>query len=549
MAMRFGGLAALVFFLATLDAVAQTRTWGNNYNGPLGDGFRGLTDPAHIANPTPISIGLPDVTGVSGGDGHSIVVRSDGTVMTFGMAGQPASLVPVPVTLLTDVIAVSAGYNHSLALKSDGTVWAWGNNDGGQLGDFFSESNSAVPVQVGVGLFGNSTPGFNNIIAIEAALQFSLALKSDGTVWTWGGNGTGQLGLGDNLTRFSPQQVPGLSNMLAIGGGDQHSIALKSDGTLWGWGQNAAGQLGDGTLVGPNAGTMQWSPVQNALISGVTQIAVAERGTLALKTDGTVWAWGYNEFGITGNGTRTTANQCQCESTPTQVTIANVTDVQSNGSNHHLARKRDGSIWAWGYNAEGEGGTGAISPEFPDHYSLLTPVQSGVGTGNVIFATGRAHSMLSTPVVQVAAVADAVAHLGEATVTFASVTAAGNATITAIDPGTVVLPPPANHTLLLTAQAYDIATTATFTHATVCIKVPMVFDQTLFNSLRILHQEGGALLPRTTTLNYPRREVCGNVTSLSRFVIATSTLAFPPVLSGTSSRKAHGSAGTFNLPL
>jgi alpha-tubulin suppressor-like RCC1 family protein len=549
---RQAGLCmALLLSLVASDALAQTKVWGNNYQGQLGDGFRGFTDPTHINNPTPITLGgLADVISLSGGDGHTLAARSDGTVMTWGPSGQPSSLTPVPVSILTNVIAVSAGVGHSLALKSDGTVWAWGNNGNGELGDYGSENFSAVPVQVGGGSFGATTPGFDSIIAIEAGLGHSLALKADGTVWVWGANGDGQLGNGDmnRLSAFHPLQL-GLTNIIAIGGGDQHSIALRSDGTLWGWGQNGAGQLGNGTITGPFAGTFYLSPVQNPLISGITQIAVAERGTLALKTDGTVWAWGYNEFGITGNGTRTTANQCQCESTPTQATITNVTALQANGSNHHLARKRDGSIWAWGYNAEGEGGTGAVSPQTPDHYSLLTPTQSIVGTGNVIFGTGRAHSMLSVPTVPVAAGANQVAQLGEATVTFASVTTPGNVTITAIDPGTIALPPPASYTILLTAQSYDIATTATFTNATVCIKVPMVFDHTIFNSLRILHVEGGALVARTTSLNYLRREVCGVVPSLSPLVIATSTIAFPPVLSATSSRRAHGAAGTFDLPL
>ncbi len=542
---------ALLFILTALDAVAQVKVWGNNYVGQLGDGFRGIDDPTHINNPTPFALGgLADVIAISGGMGHSLAVRSDGTVVTWGPNGQPSSLTPVPVTLLTNVIAVSAGAAHSLALKSDGTVWAWGNNSAGALGDYFTEGFSAVPVQVGAGQFGQTTPGFDSIIAIEAGFGHNLALKADGTVWVWGANGDGQLGNGDTLrnSAFHPLQL-GLSNIIAIAGGDQHSVAVKSDGTLWGWGQNGAGQLGDGTITGPFAGTLFLSPVQNPLISGVTQIAATDRGTIALKSDGTVWGWGYNEFGVTGNGTRTTANQCQCEPTPMQATISNVTEIQSNSSFHNMARKIDGSIWAWGYDYEGQAGTGVTSGQFPDHYSRLTPVQSLVGTGNVIFANGREHSILSVPTVPVATGANKVALLGEATVTFANVTAPGNVTITAIDPSAVVLPPPASYTILSTAQSYNIATTATFTSATVCIRVPMVFDQTIFNSLRILHVEGGVLVARTTTLDYARRKVCGVVTSLSPFVIATSTIPLPPVLSGASSRRTHGGAGIFGQPL
>jgi alpha-tubulin suppressor-like RCC1 family protein len=523
-------LAALVA-LASLDAIAQTETWGNNYQGQLGNGLSGL--PNYI-NPTPIIIGpMPDVVAISGGDGHGLAARSDGTVMTWGPGGQPFSLTPVPVTILTNVVAVSAGFGFSLALKSDGTVWAWGNNGGGQLGISSNLSFSAVPVQTGV-----SSPGFDSIIAIEAGLGHSLALKADGTVWSWGGNGDGQLGLGDIMQRFSPQQISGLSNMIAIGGGDQHSIAVKSDGTLWGWGQNGAGQLGNGTITGPFAGTHYLSPVQNPLISGITQIATTDRGTVALKSNGTVWAWGYNELGMLGNGTFTTIPQCLCEPTPMQSNILNVTEIQANGSFHILARKIDGSIWAWGWNYEGQAGTGAASPVAP--YSLPTPVQSGVGTGNVIFATGREFSLLSVPVVPIAAGANVVAQLGVARVTFANVTTPGTMTITAINPGAVGLPPPATFVIQSNVQAYSIATTAIFDNATVCIKVPTVFDFAIFSSLRILHAEGGVLIDRTTTRNYARREVCGVVTSFSPFLMATSPLPPAPVLNGASSRKTHG---------
>ena len=536
----------LAFTLISIDSLAQTKMWGNNYQGQLGNGLSGL---ANLNNPTPIAIGgLTDVVALSGGDGHGLAVRSDGTVMTWGPAGQPSSLTPVPVTILTNVIAVSAGLAHSLALKSDGTVWAWGNNSAGALGDFFTENFSPTPVQVGVGQFGQTTPGFDSIVAIEAGAGHSLALKADGTVWVWGGNGSGQLGTGDINAAFHPLQL-GVTSIIAIGGGDLHSVALRSDGTLWVWGNNGAGQLGDGTTAGPFAGDTHLSPVQNPLISGVTQIAVGDRGTVVLKSDGTVWAWGYNEFGVTGNGTRTTIPQCQCEPTPTQATLSNVTEIMSNGSFHYLARKIDGSIWAWGYDAEGQGGTGAISPQFPDHYSILTPVQSGVGTGNVIFTTGREFSLLSVPVVPVAAGASVVAHLGEATVTFANVATPGNVTITAIDPASVALPPPPSFTIQSHVQAYDIATTATFSSATVCIKVPMIFDQTAFNRLRILHVEGGALIDRTSSRSYFRREVCGPVTSLSPFLLADSSIVSPPVLSGAASRRSHAGAGTFDLAL
>lgn len=150
---------------------------------------------------------------------------------------------PGTVAGLTDVTAIAAGRSHSLALKSDGTVWAWGSNEYGQLG-IGSTVDSAVPVQVG---------GLSGITAIACGWQHSLAVDGSGNVWAWGLNSCGQLGhaiTGDPQGRFdtaystAPSQVAGISGVTAVAGGWQHSLALKSDGTVWAWGSNGYGQLG-----------------------------------------------------------------------------------------------------------------------------------------------------------------------------------------------------------------------------------------------------------------------------------------------------------------
>ncbi|HEX7294988.1 MAG TPA: chitobiase/beta-hexosaminidase C-terminal domain-containing protein, partial [Pyrinomonadaceae bacterium] len=188
----------------------------------------------------------------------------------------------------TTVVAISAGFGWSLALKGDGTVWAFGGNPNGALGQPISTSFSSTPLQV---------PGLSNVRAVAAGGIHSMALKQDGTVWTWGENSQGQLGSGEGNGSFPvPRQVVGLTNVIAIAAGYRHSLALKSDGSVWAWGNNVSGQLGDGTTVNSNV------PV---LVANLTATAVTGGGTHsgALLPNGTVRMWGSNANGQVGDRT------------------------------------------------------------------------------------------------------------------------------------------------------------------------------------------------------------------------------------------------------
>jgi alpha-tubulin suppressor-like RCC1 family protein len=197
------------------------------------------------------------------------------------------------------VTAIAAGFGQTVALKSDGTVWTWGDNSSGQLGDG-SATSSNIPVQVR-GLSGIST---GMVIAVAAGYDHTVALKNDGTVWAWGNNKNGQLGNGNSTPSKTPVQVSGLSTVTAVAAGFSHTVALKSDGTVWTWGNNSKGQLGSGLTNGVPVDSA--TPVQVSGLSGAMDIAAGYEDSVALKAaangDGTVWAWGSNSYGQFGNG-------------------------------------------------------------------------------------------------------------------------------------------------------------------------------------------------------------------------------------------------------
>jgi len=271
-------------------------TWGLNSYGQVGDG---TTNSRY--SPAPVS-GLSGVVAIAGGRYTTNALKNDGTVWTWGQNGTGQlgdgtttdRHTPVQVSGLTGAIGIVGGWwNHTVALKGDGSVWAWGSNFYGQIGDG-TTINRSTPVQVA---------GLGGVTAIAAGYYHTVALKSDGTVWAWGYNGYGQLGDGTNVTsRPTPAQVPGLTGVAAIRAGSDHTIALKNDGTVWTWGRNYFGQLGDGTNVDRNA------PVQASGLMNVVAVGRGDSHTVAIKSDGTIWAWGWNLEGQLGDGTSTNRN-------------------------------------------------------------------------------------------------------------------------------------------------------------------------------------------------------------------------------------------------
>lgn len=268
--------------------------WGHNFYGQIGDS-------TNFNRTLPVQVhGLSGVIAIAAGDHHSLALTKDSTVWSWGWGafgqlgnGIGMSWIPVRIDSLSGVIAIAGGGYHSLALKKDGTVWSWGSNGSGELG-IENTSPSDYPVKVS---------GLSNVKSISATAANSYAIKNDGTLWVWGGNTYSQLG--NNTEAFStfPRQVTGLSGVTAFTGGFQHSLALKDDGTVWAWGNNSAGQLGNGAIDSNSIYVYQPTMVQG--LSGVVALTGGGTHTLAVKNDGTVWAWGYNLYGQLGNGTNT----------------------------------------------------------------------------------------------------------------------------------------------------------------------------------------------------------------------------------------------------
>jgi alpha-tubulin suppressor-like RCC1 family protein len=336
--------------------------WGHNGSGQLGYDPDPTTPSTNEDSDRPGQVsGLTEVLAVAAGSNHSLAIKSDGTeedgvandgtVWAWGdnfrgqlgydpdpgTPGSQNSSTPGQVSGLTDVVAIAGGGSHSLAVKSNGTVWAWGYDGFGQLGDTASHTNdqSMTPVQVqGVGGSGFLT----GVSSVAGGGLHSLALKSDGTVYAWGYNGSGGLGNGGGPDSSTPVQVKGensvgfLTSATDVAAGGEHSLAIK-DGNVYAWGLNNFRQLGDDTTVFQrNAPVKVKGEGGVGFLTGATDVAAGAHHSLAANTNGTVWAWGRNDFGSLGDGTFTSPR-----ATPVQsVQLFGATQIAS-GDFHSLA--------------------------------------------------------------------------------------------------------------------------------------------------------------------------------------------------------------------
>ncbi len=340
--------------------------WGINSAGNLGD-----NTVASRSSPIQTFTAGTNWRSVSAGKYHSSAIKADGTLWTwglgvYGMLGNSSTISrSSPVQTVsggTNWRNVSSGNARTVAVKTDGTLWMWGVAAFGALGDN-SILNKSSPVQT----FSGTNTWKTASTSIEGT--HTAAIKTDGTLWLWGINANGQLGTGNLINRSSPvQTVSAGTNWKQVSTGTVHTAAIKTDGTLWTWGSSSISAFG---ALGNNSTIPVSSPVQTvAAGNNWKQVSAGADTTAAVKTDGTLWLWGYAVKGQLGNNS--TINR----SSPVQTVSGGTNWFKVDNSYFSVgAIKMDGSLWMWGRQPDGQLGTNDI-------ISRSSPVQTISGGTN-----------------------------------------------------------------------------------------------------------------------------------------------------------------------
>jgi len=316
---------------------------------------------------------VPPVKIVSAGSLHTAIIGVDGSLWAWGRNAEGQLGIgetggrresPVRIGSDNDWVYVSAGGPRTFAIREDGSLWAWGS---GRIGDGMTGIRN-IPTRIGPAI---------NWATVSASSTHTVAIGKDGSLWTWGGNSSGQLGDGTRTHRDTPVRIGAATNWASASAGhrsstgNSHTIAIREDGSLWAWGANGASQLGDGTRTSRN------TPVR---IGTATNWAAASTGislTMAVREDGSLWAWGADNRGDGMPGVH---------GFPTPIEPGMTWSTVSAGYRHNLAIRMDGTLWAWGDNRWGQLGIGETR-------GSQTPTRIGTATNWASVSAGENYSV------------------------------------------------------------------------------------------------------------------------------------------------------------
>jgi alpha-tubulin suppressor-like RCC1 family protein len=349
-----------VFIPADFFREGNLFVWGSNANAQLG-----TNDIINKSTPVTTLTGGANWKQISSRSGNTAAIKTDGTLWIWGnnataqLGTNSTTNASTPVTTFvggTDWKQVSTGYSHCAAIKTDGTLWVWGNNALVQLG-INATTNRSTPV--------TTFAGGTNWKQVSCGANYTAAIKTDGTLWSWGAaDNSGRIGTNDLINKSTPVTTfAGGTNWKQVSVRATHTAAVKTDGTLWSWGYNTFGRLGNNTT------TQSLTPVTT--FAGGTnwkQVDVGHVYCTAVKTDGTLWGWGPNTFGELGNNTTT-------QSLTPVTTFAGGTNWKqvACGGAFNAAIKTDGTLWTWGSNTSG------AQLGVNDTTNRLTPVTTFAG--------------------------------------------------------------------------------------------------------------------------------------------------------------------------
>lgn len=402
--------------------------WGKNEQGQIGDGTQ--TDRPLATRPITVPASVIEVAAATAGN-HSLVLLADGTVMSFGEnqvgnlgrgPGQIGGFRAAPDFVVgTDgagklgnikTIGKNTGGGHSLAVGNDGKVYVWGDNSTGQQGQGdVGGSPNPVPKTVKTST-GQNQPlvDLTNIKTVAGGGGFSLALTNDGRVYAWGINFAGSLGQGEGADGIIPVAVPvknetgngllgtgGGPTVTGIAAGGQHALALMSDGTLRAWGYNQFGQLGDGFASNGSCCKVAFLPLVVEGVDGLKFIDIAggDNHSVLLQDNGQMWTLGRNTAGQLGQGDFTGGPHpvpLKVKSADGNGTLTGVKAVASGGSNCSMALMNDGTVMAMGENTNGQLGIGASDG---NTHPLPLAVQNLVGVQLISMSVSHTMALAS----------------------------------------------------------------------------------------------------------------------------------------------------------